>query len=353
MDTISQPSRFYDSELVRSYELTEEMILEANETMKSDITIQDSWRQKYKQDLVRNWDRFYRRNEVNFFKDRNWTCKEFEELGTETPVNDIGFSPSSPSDCDSKPRHRRLIVEIGCGVGNALMPILKTHRDLDAICVDASSRAIEFLCARASSSGIKIDTQDGSSPVENDGSSPVENDGSSPVENDGSSPVENDGSSQVEKDGSSPVENDGLFRAAVWDITVGPLPASICVPESADFLLLLFVLSAIPPEFHSDVISRCAKALKPGGRLLFRDYGRYDMAQLRFAKTKKSKMGDNFYVRQDGTFAYYFLIDEIRKLFKDGGLEEVASSLVLREFKNRKTEISMRRVWIQASFRKI
>jgi len=268
--------------------------------------------EKYKQDLVKNWDRFYRRNEVNFFKDRHWTCKEFEELGAETPVNDIGLSPRSPSDLDSKPR--RLIVEIGCGVGNALMPILKTHSDLDAICVDASSRAIEFLCARASSSGIKIDHT---------------------------------------LDGSSPLETDRLFRAAVWDITEGPLPASICVPESADFLLLLFVLSAIPPEFHADVISRCAKALKPGGRLLFRDYGRYDMAQLRFARTKKSKMGDNFYVRQDGTFAYYFLIDEIRKLFKDGGLEEVASSLVLREFKNRKTEISMRRVWIQASFQKI
>ena len=44
--------------------------------------------------------------------------------------------------------------------------------------------------------------------------------------------------------------------------------------------------------------------MKPGGVLLFRDYGLYDHAMLRFGRGHK--IADNFYMRQDGTRAYYF-----------------------------------------------
>ena len=37
---------------------------------------------------------------------------------------------------------------------------------------------------------------------------------------------------------------------------------------------------------------------------MFRDYGLYDHAMLRFSRGHK--ISDNFYVRQDGTRAYYF-----------------------------------------------
>lgn len=46
------------------------------------------------------------------------------------------------------------------------------------------------------------------------------------------------------------------------------------------------------------------QVLKPGGMVLFRDYGLYDHAMLRFSKGHK--ISDQFYVRQDGTRAYYF-----------------------------------------------
>ena len=83
-----------------------------------------------------------------------------------------------------------------------------------------------------------------------------------------------------------------------------PLPFP---PASIDLVILIFVLSAIQPSkcvcmcmcvcvcvCHclqcsphcrmQGAVDRLAGCLKPGGSILFRDYGRYDMAQLRFKK---------------------------------------------------------------------
>ena len=88
--------------------------------------------------------------------------------------------------------------------------------------------------------------------------------------------------------------------------------------------------------------------LKPGGVVLFRDFGRYDLCQLRFKKQRW--MEENLYIRGDGTRVYFFTLEEIKALFQ--AFEEVELAEDRRLMLNRKRLIQMARVWLQGRFRK-
>lgn len=53
-------------------------------------------------------------------------------------------------------------------------------------------------------------------------------------------------------------------------------------PGSLDFITMIFFLSAVHPADHAKVVQKLAKLLKKGGYMMFRDYGAYDLAMMRF-----------------------------------------------------------------------
>lgn len=67
-------------------------------------------------------------------------------------------------------------------------------------------------------------------------------------------------------------EQTGRCEAYVCDLVRDELP-----PASADvdLALCMFCLSALHPNNHPDAFRKLFRQLRPGGKLLMRDYGRY------------------------------------------------------------------------------
>ncbi|VDL96948.1 unnamed protein product [Schistocephalus solidus] len=121
-------------------------------------------------------------------------------------------------------------------------------------------------------------------------------------------------------------------------------------PGSIDVICMIFVLSAISPADFSQTICNLRDCLRPGGMILFRDYGRFDMAQLRFKKGRC--ISENFYTRGDGTCVYFFQQEEVRRLFTEAGLVEVENHMDRRLLVNRRRKLKMYRVWLQCRYQK-
>lgn len=269
----------------------EEQIKQAEELISKqyDHPVKDFDKNLYNSNPAKYWDIFYKHNQENFFKDRKWLQIEFPSL---YKVTAKGYTEPTT------------ILEIGCGAGNTFYPILNQNENpnLKIFGCDYLKVAVDLVRSN-----------------------------------------ENFEESAAK----------GIAYSSVWDLSneQGDLPEDM-EPESVDIIIMVFVFLALHPNQWLQAVKNLTKALKPGGEILFRDYGRYDLAQVRFKKGRL--LDDNFYIRGDGTRVYFFTEEELREIFC-GELAPFVEEKIATDRRllvNRKKQLKMYRNWLQAVFKK-
>lgn len=225
------------------------------------------------------WDRFYRKHKDKFFKDRRWLQHEIGSI--------------IARDIKSQQQPIR-ILEVGCGVGNSIYPLLGVRTDIHFTAFDFSPTAISLL-------------------------------------------------QQDERYDAS------RMCSFVYDMA-GTAALTDHVPaRSMDIALVLFAMSAIDSKYHMQTLINIVSVLKPGGIVLFRDYAEFDQSQLQFKCGRH--ISGSLYARGDGTLVHYFSEGAVASLCTS------VEGLAVQKLKtmhllvvNRKLEKKMMRSWIQGQF---
>jgi len=242
-------------------------------------TVSDFWKQKYEEEAGKYWDMFYKRNDDRFFKDRHYLRfvigKEIE------------------AKIKSGQNGSTVLLEVGCGAGNALFPILHEYPSLKCYGVDISKRAVSLVQSRSEFKTYQR-------------------------------------------------------RCKVWacDVAKSCLPTEL---EYVDVATLIFVLSAIHPTRIVQALKHVKLKMKKGAILFIRDYGVYDLSQIRFGPG--SKLGENLYVRGDGTRTYFFSKEVMKQMLVDADYEVLEIIYHRKTVTNAKKDLEMKRTWIQAKAR--
>lgn len=182
-------------------------------------------------------------------------------------------------------------LEAGCGVGNMLFPLVAEIPNLKLFAFDFSDNAVKLLEERAKELELSVAT-------------------------------------------------------SVVDLSIPSVSSPF--EEQVDLATLIFVLSAIHPEKHQISAENVRKMIKIGGSVVVRDYGINDHAMIRFGR--EARISDRFYVRQDGTRAYYFDLNELSEVFEKSGFRCVRKEYLHRMTVNHQKGLKAPRIFVQARF---
>lgn len=124
--------------------------MEELDRLKNEPTLSEFQQTKFEREARKNWDLFYKRNQTNFFKDRHWTTREFEQLlwnqldrPEENGAGESGAKELIGADA------KLTLFELGCGVGNFFFPLLQTNANLTVYACDFSPRAVDLIRSNA------------------------------------------------------------------------------------------------------------------------------------------------------------------------------------------------------------
>lgn len=221
--------------------------------------------------LQRAWDAFYVTHAHKFFHPRYYTLRLFPELAS----------------C-------RRVLEVGCGNGSNVLPLLD-KTDIDT-CVGVDVSSISLSALAASEGAQRHATR---------------------------------------------------LQLLQWDVTTAPLPEPLRL-HPVDAAVCMFALSALPPESHLPALRNVRDALlSDSSRLLcFRDYAWRDLAQLRAPPS--AVLTPSLHARADGTLAYYFTQEELCGLLEAAGFSVLEVRYACVENVNRSKGVSMKRVFLHA-----
>lgn len=294
------------------------------------------------------WDCYYRNNTINGYKDRHYILREFVEL--QEAISSAASFSSSSTTSDILPSTKGLSngypyffswLEVGCGVGNAFLPIFEQYGHLPQwkrmYAVDISSVATDLLRKRIQNNlpsslqqKVCLSTVDPSlnsivasefSPIFSEGSYSITKD----AEKERTESWRSAPTASMPFEFKSPILCPSSSTVEDLVITAAPrITSSMTTPSTKGdsisyskkgefeeqttflngrslycrgheiFASLIFMLSSVDPAHHPHVVKNIAEFLEQQGKekpgvVFFRDYAADDHAQLRFAQRRKEK----------------------------------------------------------------
>ena len=271
-----------------------------------------------------NWDKFFLESgkSGSFFKPRRYLEKEFFKYLNNEAV--------------------KKVLEVGCGHGCSMYPLLEKFHHFDFIATDYSGEALSILRSNEKFASMKhrVVTELWDFRLDRGSNRDCDQNQNDFVGKNSDS--DSDSNSKIGSNDQMDINGDKSTKSGDFTLL------------EPDLILCVFALSAIHPDEHVRSLKQLSSQLRSlnSSYILFRDYGMHDMTMYRH----KTRYCDNLYCRSDGTLAYYFDIEYLSKIASEANLECVENEYHTVIVSNRKSSgksKSMKRVFIHAVLKTI